>query len=74
MIAARSRRRAKEDTMPLLHTLWSPVERMPARREPLIDEDEDLVLGWECAVPALQVDAWEPLPSQTMDRPLRAAT
>ena len=54
--------------MPLLHTLWSPVERMPARHEPLMEEDEDLVLGWECAVPALQVDAWEPVPPATGDQ------
>jgi hypothetical protein len=60
--------------MPLLHTLWSPVERMPARHQPVIDEDQDLVLGWECAVPALQVDEWEPLPAATMELQVRAAT
>jgi hypothetical protein len=60
--------------MPLLNTPWSPVERMPARLAPMIDEDDDLVLGWECAVPALQVEAWEPQGAIAMEKVAPAAT
>jgi hypothetical protein len=52
--------------MPLLDTLWSPPGRMPLRCEAVIDDDE-LALGWECAVPALQVEAWEPLVAPPID-------
>lgn len=53
--------------MPLLHTLWSPDERTPRHVAPIHDDDESW-LGWECALPALQVEAWEPTTTSARDQ------
>ncbi|MBE7939012.1 MULTISPECIES: hypothetical protein [Ramlibacter] len=42
---------------------WSPLSDVPSpRREPAdasaCAADDEIVLGWECAAPALQVEGW----------------
>lgn len=29
-------------------------------RSPLPPEDDEVALGWECAIPALEFEGWEP--------------
>jgi hypothetical protein len=60
--------------MPMLHTLWSTVERMSTQPAAVTDDDEDLVLGWECAVPSLHVDEWQPQATSSPEHPAGTAS